>query len=878
MVILKQINKKQKMAEDIDDLGAEQEGGNGGEEALWKTGPDDPGLRVRVMKRIKTRAGNEFVRLEGVDHLVQANQIYPIENEAREPEDLFGEPVMWHKPGEDPIEVRNVAEQDGDNGMEIAIQVGGSIEWVPAEQIRQLGDEAAKQVVEPPEAEGITDKADESLEENGSDEAEPLDRDEEERIQVLPRGTKMVRRGKPGFEIETITKRPKSGKEYYVIIQKDAEGRVTARTNEDVDAMQNFLDEGSKWRLDEREDGAAEEEARLENTSEASKLTPEELKAQKAIVDYLTPRIKILEDRVDNPDRGDSIQLAKLKALMQKVQEGKFIESTDYSGINEVGKNVKGSHSVLSYFGRVKAFSNEGSAPHRNADNILNVLKDAGIDVDTVDELLAQEDANNNDQNSGDTTEPPKDNRNKNDNPHNKKDKTKDNERIDKNSTWLDPRRIQELKYQYDEAVGAHGGNILEDIKKHLKTIIIEREISRALNVAQRIKEQYNVGEVPAAPSQAVKERMAELMDESYDEINKLAQDKDDLVREQASRFKNGEEVKIIKPDGSIEDGWRVKGYSHTPNSTPMVHIRKGKESRYMDPDILRAYQEKSSPNDDKVNLERLKPFFNGEAKIKTDEGVVEGRFQGYRPGYGVGEGKVYYGDSTGKRIGESTVEDFLNWQNERLTAEVKAEEEANKLAELERKVQGYIGKRVKNQDADGNWLRGYKCEDYLKDEQMVRIAITDKEGNKKTYKRPLEWFIELQETPGGEDTLKDEEEAKKEAAKLAADKPEKADLEAEAAKAGAAKEAAKKAIPLSWWESTVKKWDSLPNNVAKISTAAGGLLLATTGLGFPAIPIFIAQHRRHHKRLKRQKEEESRRANKASRVPKIGGAAPTAA
>lgn len=809
------------MAENLSDSSAEQEGDNLGEEAIWKTG-NDPGVPVRVIKRFTTRGGNDFVRLEGVDHPVPAKQIHPIE----EPQELFGEPVMWHRPDEEPIEVREVAERDGDNGKEISIQVGGSFEWVPAEQIMRLGEEAIGQVVEVPEIEDASQEASDSEqkevkektgpelkvgdkivsntdEENileiikiegegrhknlllhsklpdGTDKeitvrardiqqeieektsrlvpAESSSADnEKEPVKVLSIGTKLARRGKPGFVIETITKRPTSGKEYYQIIRRDSEGKVTGRTNEDVDTMQKFLEEGSKWRLED--DSAAEAP---ESTSEVSHLTPEQQKAQKAIIDYLTPRIKTLKDRVGNPDPGDSLQLAKLEALMQKVQEGKFTEGTQYSGVNKVGENERGSHSVLSYFGRVREFSDEGSAPHRNADNMLAVLREAGIDVDHVDELLAQEDADNGvnpGQNNGNNQRRRNPNR-ADDSSGDRKVRGRNKERINEKNTWLDPRRIQELKGQYEDALSAYGGPISEAAKNNLKKIIIEREIARAIGAAERVKKLHGVGEVPEVPNDTVKEKMSEMLDLSMQEIGEMAAEKDDLVLEQASQFKKGQEVKIIKHDGSVEDGWKVKGYSYSPNSKPMVSITKGRNMRMIDAETLKQYQETADPDPDKANLEALKSYFGKDVKVKVEDRVIEANFSGISLNGGVyvdidagplldAEGKPRLDEDGNPRrkynkVLIKDVNEFLNWQNERLTSEVEEEEKAKRIAEMKAKIDPYIGKEIRAEDAEGNPLEGYKCLEYSEDENKVYIG---KPGAGDKYPIDTEQFLKWQE------------------------------------------------------------------------------------------------------------------------------------
>jgi hypothetical protein len=138
------------MNEELLNSNPEQPGDNIGEEVIWDEDPN-PGLRRRIVRRVTTRAGNDFVELEGVGHLVRTNQIHPSEDEVSGPEEQFGDPVMWHRPGEEPIEVREVGERGREDEKEILIQIESGFEWVPAEQIRRLGAEAVDQVVENPD-------------------------------------------------------------------------------------------------------------------------------------------------------------------------------------------------------------------------------------------------------------------------------------------------------------------------------------------------------------------------------------------------------------------------------------------------------------------------------------------------------------------------------------------------------------------------------------------------------------------------------------------------------------------------------------------------------------------------------------------------------
>lgn len=195
--------------------------------------------------------------------------------------------------------------------------------------------------------------------------------------------------------------------------------------------------------------------------------------------------------------------------------------------------------------------------------------------------------------------------------------------------------------------------------------------------------------------------------------------------------------------------------------------------------DKLAEEQEALAPEDLNATLESLKPYFAGgekadQVKIKLGDQVVNGRCQGYSTKFN----GVYIADASGERILDpdtkepviAPVSEFLSWQELRLTDEIeaeKAEQEAQRRAEEEaakaeaeaaraaaeneriekiaKRVEPYVGNKIKALDADGNRLEGYKCIEYIKDENLVIIA---NEAGEEFSMSPEDFFAWQEETP----------------------------------------------------------------------------------------------------------------------------------
>jgi hypothetical protein len=434
-----------------------------------------------------------------------------------------------------------------------------------------------------------------------------------------------------------------------------------------------------------------------------------------------------------------------------------------------------------------------------------------------------------------------------------------DNEGFDENSSWLHPKRIQELKAQYAEALGANRSQISEAAKQHLKYLLIHREIKSTLKYARQVQERHGLGIAPEFPNQATIDRMAEMMewaDESLQESIDLG------------KFKKGQEVKIVKSDGSIEDGWKVKGYQkHLGGEGYDVVVARGREQRNFAPSELERFQEIANPDKDRINLEKLRDFINNprDVKVKLADGrVVEGMFSGVSLNGGVyvdldtgefltdNEGKVRKDPEGNPRpkinkLLIKNIDEFLSTQSEKTESEKKAEE----WAELERKIGAYSqGQKikVKNPDETG-WLPGFTFVEYSPDEKTVIVAGPN--GNK--YQLIPKKFIDWQEEPGGEETIAVDQE---EGDGVVMPEPEEGDPDAAEENPVEEKEEKEKdKEPRSWWRWTYDQWDKLPNNIAKNAAFAGFVLTAAT-VGSPMIVGFPVQHRIHYWRQRKKKEK----------------------
>jgi hypothetical protein len=317
-------------------------------------------------------------------------------------------------------------------------------------------------------------------------------------------------------------------------------------------------------------------------------------------------------------------------------------------------------------------------------------------------------------------------------------------------SSWLDPRRIQELQAEYKDVLGQNQ-NLSEAARTHLKAIIIEKEITRAIKAAQQVQHLHGIGEVPEYPSDSIKQKMLEMMDQPDDEITAQASALDENLHS-GFIFKKDQPVVV---DG--EEGWKVLKMHYNHVGDTEVIVEKDDQKRYFSPEALKNQQEQSGADKDKEILEKLKPFLeNPKAKVELGDGrIVLGEFRGYSTTSNTDE-KVYVADENGNLLPEKiSVEQFMGWQNKKITEEVENE----KTAELEAKLDRYKNNNVKANaaaDGSGDWLEGYKFIRYDKDIKRVMIAREGEDEvpiNLETFIKWQEDGPEQEEAEGDDDT-----------------------------------------------------------------------------------------------------------------------------
>jgi hypothetical protein len=290
-------------------------------------------------------------------------------------------------------------------------------------------------------------------------------------------------------------------------------------------------------------------------------------------------------------------------------------------------------------------------------------------------------------------------------------------------SPWLDPRWVEELKDNFEHKYKFmlneeqdrrkrlnDDSPIPEEFRNIVKTHVIESAIRNSRDRAQWLAGEGRLGSeeeghkrwpgftpidkweiVP--PSEQIKRQIAAMMDKSGDELREMAESVDNELKNQRQKFKPGQEVKIVNADGSIVEG-TVKGYQYNVKGSGVL-VNYGKEVRRYGENKLREMQEQTNPDSDKIVLDSLKDYINNpdKATIRTDDGFVEGQFQGLKIS-NKNIKNVYFGDKEGKRIGEVAARDFLSWQ------EQKTEEQ--KLRELEDQLKPYIGLKFSSTNSEG--------------------------------------------------------------------------------------------------------------------------------------------------------------------------------
>jgi hypothetical protein len=461
--------------------------------------------------------------------------------------------------------------------------------------------------------------------------------------------------------------------------------------------------------------------------------------------------------------------------------------------------------------------------------------------------------------------------------------------------SWFDPRRIVGMKERYESLLQNEKSRLLdlqdktplsEHYKNIIKTHVVESELNKIKNHAERTINKYGIGIMPELPGEVEKQKMAAMLDLDW-EVLRLASEMADEATDTGLSFKSGQEVRV---DG--EEGWTVKRlYRHYNSDKLLVEVTKpGETSRYLTPEKLQQYQDQADPdkekNNDKENLQKLKPFLeNPTANVELPDGsIAKGQFQGYKVSYGHGEGKVYYGIA-GNHLGEATIDDFLGWQSERLSAEIEAEEaekaaeeeaekaaaKAERIKDLEEKLKDYLGKDIVIKTDSGESYGGFKVTNYDPEEKYVYVKHPKAKGD--PHPVSLEDFIKWQEEVAEKEMLEAEAKAATEAASEAAKPPEEIIVNHEAAKEESKKTlrqrwAARKAIneakhkevgPVSWWiDGRISpKLEALPLKFRVPVMALGGTAIFAAVAFPPAWPLDYLGYRKLRKHAIRQKKKQ---------------------
>jgi hypothetical protein len=528
------------------------------------------------------------------------------------------------------------------------------------------------------------------------------------------------------------------------------------------------------------------------SNEEVTELTPEQQQARKEIINFLTPRIKAIQDRKDNPPPGDEFQLAKLETLVKLAHDGEFTKMGKYSGTNVQGKNQEGANSILKYFASALEFEKEGSKRQKQILNIINSLENAGIDISLVTQK-AKAQHNKEPEPKKDVTnkhdiQDPKDKGNGN---GNNNDSPETANGSDENE-WLDPRFILFLKEKYkqmleDESINT--ARVRDKLTDHYKkdiirTRVIELAIRNRIGRDQwlagaRYGENRLAGFEPSnnheiqRPSEEILQEIASKMDLSNEELMLEASDKNKKLNEHTRKFKPGEKVRIFLRGGKgeVDYDWIVKGYQN--DYAPGVLVTKGKVMHKFSEKQLREFQDRPQPSEIENNIERLKPFFGKTVKILEDGQVVEAKFAGVRI-----DGKFYIDQETGEFVTDSNgnvwtdeqnnpipkhtrqefdfdkIDEFLSWQSLKTEAEIAAEQIAKQAAKVERinrempedERKFELGQEVKimrGKTVDTGWT----VDDFKKAGNKVEVVLI-KEG--KRFSAEQEMLANWQLSPEG--------------------------------------------------------------------------------------------------------------------------------
>lgn len=347
--------------------------------------------------------------------------------------------------------------------------------------------------------------------------------------------------------------------------------------------------------------------------------------------------------------------------------------------------------------------------------------------------------------------------------PNNRENDDNNHKAEETEGAWLDPNRIQDLREEYLSIIKdqeEQGRTVSEETKDHLKNLLIEREITRTIEGAEQAWHHEKIGKVPAYPSDGVKQRMAEMMDWPEDAFQRELTD---------AKFHAGQEVKRIKSNGELDEGYIVKGVhpKHFKEDTYIEVAKPGEAPRWIHHDkVLGRDETLEDP------FEMLRPFIdNPTAKVKLPNGrIVQGEFRGISSAHPE-EMMVYVAGDKDNGLQLVKASEFLSWQGERATAEVEAEE----VAELEGKLAKYTNKTVAVPDAEGNWLPNFKMTGYDKENKSVEIT----RGETK-WPVPLDIFIRWQEDAYEEKWSKINPFKEGETVKLTEQQPDGSTIEAD--------------------------------------------------------------------------------------------------
>jgi hypothetical protein len=464
---------------------------------------------------------------------------------------------------------------------------------------------------------------------------------------------------------------------------------------------------------------------------------------------------------------------------------------------------------------------------------------------------------------------------------------------FDENS-WLDPRRIQELYPKFQAMLEEERKNFTAPLNEEeaihhesiLKTRVLERLISNEISSqsmtvngigedsnrrTKGLKDIYPNTEftIPQAPPEEVKQQMLAMLDRPGQEINSLATKYDEQLSKEGTKFKIGQEVKVENNGGTIEDGWRVEGQRRHYNMGPLeVIVSKGKETRYIAPDELRKWQEYANPDQEKSDLDKLKPYFNKVVKTKQPGGeVILGRV-----GYSTTKHKVYISGPDGQWLPDLVdVDEFLSWQSLKPDAKIAAEEAAEK-EKWDKVAPFQKGTVVKVMWPDGTLEEGWECVDVVERGNTIYITVEDPSGidDQIEYGHLKQWQEETVQSTDNANANTTDTPTDTTATINVDNKLSRKEIEAKKKKEREAKrEEGDKAFSL-WLEKTTQKWErhGLPYRLATGTLgffALGGAALAAP-VTYPSYRIWrtrLTEKMRVEEANRKKKEEEEDKKKK---------------